>query len=69
MLNKNQGDSITKKMRKSLKTIFEQEVNQLPSLLCELEAKDRINVILKVMPFILPSVKAIHFKEGEPIDM
>jgi hypothetical protein len=68
MAKKKHSDIVTHEMRESLKSTFQVEVEKLPELLNELEAKERINVILKMMPFLLPSVKSVHYTEGEPMD-
>lgn len=69
MAKKKHSDIMTHEMRESLKSTFQREVEKLPELLNELEAKERINVILKMMPYLLPSVKSVHYTEGEPMDM
>ena len=51
--------------RESLITIFQSEVEQLPSLLNELDSKERVNVIMKLMPYIIPSVKSVQYEAGK----
>lgn len=69
MAKKKLSEIMTQEMRESLKKTFQNEVDQLPDLLNQLEPKERISVIIKMMPYLLPSVKAVHYTEGEPMDM
>ena len=45
---------ITKDLRQTLKSILQKEVENLPSRLDDLEPKDRLNVLCKLIPFVLP---------------
>jgi len=31
------------------------------------EAKERVNTMCKLMPFVYPKVQAVNLKEGEPL--
>jgi len=53
-------------LRDRLKVLVEREIEGLPKLLEGLEGKDRLDAILKLMPLVMPRVKAIHHKENEP---
>ena len=57
---------LTKDLRGRLKTIMQCEIEKLPETLEELEPKERINVICKLMPFVFPKIQQVHQKEGEP---
>jgi hypothetical protein len=57
---------LTKSLRERLKAIMQCEIERLPETLAELEAKERINVICKLMPYVFPKVQQVHPKEGEP---
>ena len=65
----NQSKIITRELRESLKTTFKNEVEKLPQLLSELDAKERVNIIMKLMPYLMPSVKAVHYSEGESLNL
>lgn len=56
---------ITLETRESIKETFRSEVERLPELLEELSPKERINIILKLMPYLMPTVKSVHYTEGE----
>ena len=60
-------DPMTGDLRRLLKATIRQEIERLPEYLQSLETKDRLNVICKMMPFVLPKVEAVHFSEGEPL--
>ena len=55
----------TNDLRRLLKGIFRQEIERLPEYLQSLETKDRVNVLCKMLPFVLPKVESVHFEEGE----
>lgn len=56
----------SKDLRLLLKTTFQKELENLPSYLEELDPKDRINFLVKMMPFIMPKVESVHHELGEP---
>ncbi len=60
---------LTRDLRETLKYIVNKELEQLPALLEGLEPKERLNIICKIMPFILPKVEAVHPSAGEPLTM
>lgn len=62
-MNKNFGgrkagapNRITSEARQTLKLIFDDEISHLRANLETLSTKDRIDVILKIMPFLLPKL-------------
>ena len=58
---------LTKDLREILKEIMQKEIEQLPEYLKALEPKERINIVLKLMPYVFPKVDTVNFKDGEPI--
>ena len=58
---------LTIDLRSILKSIMQSEVEKLPETLSQLEAKDRINIVCKLMPFVFPKVETISPLEGEPL--
>ncbi len=62
----NKNDLKTIDLRAMLKDVFKQEIERLPEYLKGLEAKERLNILCKMMPYILPKVESVHFNEGEP---
>jgi len=55
----------TTDIRSRLKEIIFKEMENLPSDLEALETKDKINVICKLIPYVLPKVEAVHFTNDE----
>lgn len=55
----------TSNLRSNLKKAFESELSHLPDLLEQLEPKDRLNFICKIMPYVFAKMETVHFKEGE----
>jgi hypothetical protein len=61
--------TLTKDLRQTLKAIVQKELEQLPGYLEGLEPKERLNIICKIMPFVLPKVEAVKPSAGEPFIM
>lgn len=56
---------VTRELREVLKTIVYDELNNLPSLLDALEPKERIEVLIRLAPYVLPKVDTINMAAGE----
>ncbi|MDA7708448.1 hypothetical protein N8806_04315 [Flavobacteriaceae bacterium] len=59
---------MTKELRVLLKDILYQELGQLQERLELLEPKQRIELIIKLTPYILPKVNNISHTTNEPLD-
>ena len=59
---------LTLDLRDRLKSIVESEIGRLPELLNGLNDKERLDVILKLMPLVLPKAKPVHHTANEPSD-
>lgn len=57
---------LTKELRSALKNILHDEIEKLPEHLATLDAKDRIELLVKIMPFVLPRVEVIKATANEP---
>jgi hypothetical protein len=66
MKTKSKEQTLTTELRDSLKTIMQKEIEKLPETLEQLEPKERVNVICKLMPFVFPKVNTVSATEGEP---
>ncbi len=53
-------------IRDTLKDVIKIELEQLPETLKELEAIQRLNILCKLIPYVLPKVEAVHSEKGEP---
>lgn len=47
-------------IREQLKQIAMQELQKLPETLKDLESKERLNILCKLMPFIMPKIESLH---------
>jgi len=59
---------MTKELRSILKDILYQELNDIEKRFEELEPKTRIELLIKMMPFVLPKMNTISHNTDEPID-
>lgn len=59
---------LTLDLRDRLKSIVELEIDRLPDLLDGLNDKERLGVILKLMPLVMPKAKPVHHTANEPLD-
>ncbi len=57
---------LTLDLRDRLKSIVESEIGRLPDLLNVLTDKERLDVILKLMPLVMPKAKPVHHTANEP---
>jgi hypothetical protein len=57
---------ITKDIRESLKKLIQNEIVTLPLTLKNLEPVQRLNIICKLIPFVLPKIESIDHDHGEP---
>lgn len=57
---------LTGNIRDSLKELMQKEVEQLPDTLKELEPVQRLNILCKLIPYVLPKVESVIHTEGEP---
>jgi|TARA_B110000211_G_C13534514_1_gene316613 hypothetical protein len=61
-------DILTNNLRKTLKILIQGEIEKLPETLDKLESNERLNILLKLMPYVFPKVQKIHSNEGEPLE-
>jgi hypothetical protein len=59
---------ITKELRSVLKDLIYQELEEIQVYLDLLEPKERIELLIKLMPYILPKVTSISHTANEPLD-
>ena len=45
---------------------MQKELEQLPETLKDLEPVQRLNILCKLIPYVLPKVEAVHSEKGEP---
>ena len=59
---------LTKELRSVLKDIVYQELEKIEERLNELEPKERLQLVIKLMPYALPKVNSISHTTNEPFD-
>ena len=59
---------ITKELRSLLKDIMYDEIGALQECLDALNPKERVELVIKLMPYILPKVNSISHSTNEPLD-
>lgn len=60
------NEVITKDLRNQLKELVKNELEQLPDYIKDMEPKERLDILLKLIPFVLPKVKGVNHSLGEP---
>ena len=59
---------MTKELRSVLKDILYQELEQIQVHLDNLKSKERIELLIKLMPYVLPKVTSVSHTTNEPLD-
>lgn len=62
------NEILTKNLRTQLKEMLQDEIKGIPELLKELDTKERLNVLCRLLPYVLPRVESVNFSLGEPTD-
>ena len=60
---------ITKQLRAKLKNLIGSELEALPDLLNDLEPKERLDMIIRLMPYAMPKVESVCASAYEPLDL
>lgn len=55
----------TKELREVLKAFVYSELETLPATLAELPADKRAELLIKILPFVLPKVNNVHYTTDE----
>lgn len=68
---RNQGtpNILTKEMRAILKCIIAKELEALPGTIEKMEPEKRLEILLKLLPYVLPKVEACNMGDGEPLSI
>ena len=59
---------LTKEMRTILKNLLFTELENIEELMDSLDSKQRIELVIKLLPFILPKVETVCHTYNEPVD-
>jgi hypothetical protein len=57
---------LTGNIRDTLKDLMRKELEQLPETLKELDPVQRLNILCKLMPYVLPKTESVKHTLGEP---
>lgn len=57
---------LTGNIRDTLKELMQKELEQLPETLKELDPVQRLNILCKLMPYVLPKTESVKHTLGEP---
>ena len=60
------AEILTTDLRKTLKEMLQNEIEQLPETLKQLDTIQRLNILCKLMPFVLPKIESVSHAQGEP---
>ena len=61
-------NKMTKELRSTLKDVLFNEIEEIEDRLDLLDPKDRLELLIKLMPYALPKVASISHKTNEPLD-
>jgi len=59
---------ITKELRSLLKDVLYEEIGALQERLDTLNPKERVELLIKLMPYALPKVTSVSHTTNEPLD-
>tara|TARA_A100001011_G_C14003337_1_gene712392 strand:- start:321 stop:563 length:243 start_codon:yes stop_codon:yes gene_type:complete len=61
-------NKLTKEIRTVLKDLIYKELDEIQEHLDSLENKQRIEIVIKLLPYVIPKVTAISHTTNEPLD-
>ena len=65
---KNTPNRVTKELRTLLKDILYQELEEIQERLELLKPKEKLELLIKLMPYVLPKVTSVSHTANEPLD-
>lgn len=60
---------MTKDMRAQLKAIVETELQALPAYLAELDSRQRMDAVFRLLPYVLPKIEPVPVPSEDPLDL
>ncbi|MBE0390193.1 hypothetical protein [Flavobacterium sp. PL002] len=57
-------NKITTETRTMLKAVLESEFESLPTMLAKLKTKDRLDILVKLLPFVMPKQTQMDLSTG-----
>ena len=61
-------NKLTKELRSLLKDLLYEELETISTRLDELKPKERLEIVLKLMPYVFPTIEKVHPTVNEPVD-
>ena len=61
-------NKLTKEIRIVLKDLIYKELDEIKERLDSIEPKQRIEIVIKLIPYVLPKVESISHSTNEPLD-
>jgi len=65
-MKENTETILTTDLRNSLKELFKKELVKFPGYINQLQPKNKMDYLLKMMPYVLPKVENVNHETGEP---
>jgi hypothetical protein len=65
-MNENKHTVLITDLRKQLKELLASELKKLPEYLNDLQSKEKLDCLIKLMPFVFPKLDSITYEDGEP---
>ena len=59
----------TSELRRVLKHMVDDELQNIQDNINELEPKERIELLIKLLPYVMPKVQTVSARDGEPIGL
>jgi len=59
----------TSELRRVLKHMVDNELQNLQDNINELEPKERIELLTKLLPYVIPKVQTVSARDGEPFGL
>ena len=60
-------NKITSNVKLALMALLEKEIEQLPMILEQLEPKQRIEILIKIMPYLIPKAESENSEEQQAL--
>ncbi|HMO39893.1 MAG TPA: hypothetical protein PKC76_09340 [Saprospiraceae bacterium] len=65
-MKKNPEKLLTTDLRDMLKVLIKSELEQLPETLEKLDPVQRLNILVKLLPYVMPKTDSVMHTIGEP---
>jgi len=60
---------VTKELREALKGVIDRELSQITTTLEQLPARERLDVVIKLLPYCMPKIDTINGRyDKDPLD-